>query len=276
LLSLVIWEWFHQHPIIDVRLFKNFNYLSSNLMMFTFGVLLFGSLVTMPLFLQTVLGYTAELAGFVLSGGGLVVLLAMPIVGQLTTRIQVRYIVAFGWLSLAIAMYYSTWRIDLLISFGSASWLRVAQAVGLGFLFVPITLAAYIGMPAEKSNSVAGMVNFMRNIGSSVGTSIVTTVLARRSQFHQTTLVGHTTPGSQSFQNLINGLAQRLVNSGMSPPDAQHRAYASIYQAVQAQAATLAYIDIFWLLAVGAAIMFVLSFILKKNDPHAGGEAAVG
>jgi DHA2 family multidrug resistance protein len=276
LLSLVIWEWFHKNPVIDVRLFKNFNYLSSNLMMFTFGVLLFGSLVTMPLFLQTVLGYTAELAGFVLSGGGLVVLLSMPVVGQLTTRIQVRYIVAFGWLCLAIAMYYSTWRIDLLISFGSASWLRVAQSLGLGFLFVPITLAAYIGMPEEKSNSVAGMVNFMRNIGSSVGTSIVTTVLARRSQFHQTTLVGHTTPGSQSFQNLIDGLTQRLVHSGISPPDAQHRAYASIYQAVQAQAATLAYIDVFWLLSVGAAIMFVLSFLLRKNDPHAGGAAAVG
>jgi DHA2 family multidrug resistance protein len=206
----------------------------------------------------------------------LVVLLAMPIVGQLTTKVPVRYVIAFGWLCLAVAMYYSTWRIDLLISFGSASWLRVAQSVGLGFLFVPITLAAYIGMPAEKSDSVAGMVNFMRNIGSSVGTSIVTTVLARRSQFHQTTLVGHTTQGSQSFQNLINGLAQRMVHSGMSPPDAQHRAYASVYQAVQAQAATLAYIDVFWILAVGAAIMFFLSFLLRKNDPHAGGAAAVG
>jgi DHA2 family multidrug resistance protein len=276
LISLVVWEWFSKNPVIDVRLFKNFNYLSSNLMMFSFGILLFGSLVTMPLFLQTVLGYTAELAGFVLSGGGFVVLLAMPIVGQLTTRIQVRYIIAFGWFCLAIAMYYSTWRIDLLISFGSASWLRVAQSLGLGFLFVPITLAAYIGMPTEKSNSVAGMINFMRNIGSSVGTSIVTTVVARRSQFHQTILVNYTTPQNQNFQNLINGLAQRLVHSGMSLPDAQHRAYASIYQAVQAQAATLAYIDMFWILAVGATIMFVLSFFLKKNDPRAGGAAAVG
>ena len=131
-------------------------------------------------------------------------------------------------------------------------------------------------MPTEKSNSVAGMINFMRNIGSSVGTSIVTTVVARRSQFHQTILVNYTTPQNQTFQNLINGLAQRLVHSGMSLPDAQHRAYASTYQTVQAQAATLAYIDMFWILSVGAAIMFVLSFFLKKNDPSAGGAAAVG
>jgi len=276
LVSLVIWEWFRKSPIIEVRLFKNFNYLSSNLMMFTLGIMLFASLVTMPLFLQTLLGYTAELAGLVLSGGGLVLLLAMPIVGQLTTRFQVRYIIAFGWLCLAIAMHYSTQRLDLLISFGAASWLRIAQVVGLGFLFVPITLAAYIGMPGEKSNAVAGMVNFMRNMGSSVGTSMVTTVIDRRSQYHQSVLVSHTTAGSQSFQNLIDGSTRLFIHSGMSPPDAMHRAYASIYQVLQAQAATLAYIDVFWVLAVGSAVMFVLSFVLRKNDPRAGGPAAVG
>jgi DHA2 family multidrug resistance protein len=276
LISLVIWEWFNEHPIIEVRLFKNFNYLSSNVMMFSFGVLLFSSLVMMPLYLQTLLGYTAELAGFVLSGGGLVVVLAMPVVGHLTSKLQVRYIIAFGWLSLAIAMYYSTQRIDLTISFVSASWLRVAQVIGIGFLFVPVTMAAYIGMPAEKSNAIAGMVNFMRNMGSSVGTSLVTTLIDRRSEYHQSVLVSHTTPGSQSFQNLIDGAKQLYIHSGMSPPDAQHKALASIYQMVLAQAATLAYIDTFMVLAVISAIMFGLSFVLKKNDPGGGGEMAVG
>jgi len=276
LVSLVIWEWFNKHPVIEVRLFKNFNYLSSNLMMFNFGLLLFSSLVMMPLYLQTLLGYTAELAGFVLSGGGLVVVLAMPLVGQLVNKFQVRYIIAFGWLCLAIGMYYSTQRIDLTISFVSASWLRVAQVVGLGFLFVPVTMAAYIGMPTEKSNAVAGMVNFMRNIGSSVGTSMVTTLIDRRSEYHQSVLISHTVPGSQSFQNLVQGAKQLYMHSGMSPPDALHKAYASIYQMVQAQAATLAYIDTFMVLAVISAIMFVLSFILKKNEPGAGGAAAVG
>jgi DHA2 family multidrug resistance protein len=131
-------------------------------------------------------------------------------------------------------------------------------------------------MPAEKSNAVAGMVNFMRNIGSSVGTSMVTTLLDRRSQYHQSVLVSHTTLGGQSFQNLIDGSTQRFIHSGLSLPDAQRRAYASVYSTVQTQAATLAYIDTFWILAVGAAIMFFLSFLLKKNDPHSGSEAAVG
>jgi DHA2 family multidrug resistance protein len=276
LVSLVIWEWFSKAPVIDVRLFKKFNYLSSNLMMFTLGILLFSSLVLMPQFLQTLLGYTAELAGLVLSAGAFVLLLALPIVGQLTTKFPAKYIIAFGWLSLAVAMYYSTKRIDLLISFSSATWLRIAQVVGLGFLFVPITLVAYVGIPEEKSNAVAGMVNFMRNMGSSVGTSMVTTVIARRSQLHQTNLVSHTTLGNQGFQQAISGMAQRMVHSGMSLHEAQAQAYARIYRALQAQAATLAYIDTFWILAVGAAIMFVLSFLLQKNDPHAGGAAAVG
>jgi MFS transporter, DHA2 family, multidrug resistance protein len=275
LISLVIWEWFQKAPIIDVRMFKSFNFASSSLMMFTLGILLFSSLVLMPQFLQTLLGYTSELAGLALSAGGLVLLFEMPIMGQLTTKFQARYLISFGWLALSIAMYYSTKRIDLQISFKAAVWLRIAQVIGLGFLFVPITLVAYVGISPEKNNAVAGMINFMRNIGSSVGTSIVTTVIARRSQFHQMILVDHTAPGSLNFQNLINGLALRLAKSGMSRRDAHSHALARGYQALQAQAATLAYGDTFFILAVGAAIMFFLSFLLKKNDPRAGSEAAV-
>lgn len=275
LISLVIWEWwFSDHPAIDVRLFKNFNYLGANVMMFTLGILLFSSLVMMPQFLQTLVGYTAELAGLVLSAGAFLSLITMPVVGQLTAKFQARYIIAFGWLCLAVAMYYSTQRIDLLISFSSAMWLRVAQAAGLGFLFVPITLAAYVGIAPEKSNTVAGMINFMRNMGSSVGTSMVTTLIARRSQFHQLMLSGNASPGRQSFEITVSNLVARLTQYGVNPHDAQNKAYATVYDTLQSQAATLAYIDTFFVLSVGSAVMFVASFLLKRNDPHAGGETA--
>jgi DHA2 family multidrug resistance protein len=276
LISLVVWEWFHKAPIIDVHMFKNFNFASASLMMFMLGIMLFSSLVLMPQFLQTLLGYTSELAGLALSAGGLVLLIEMPIMGQLTTKIQARRLIAFGWLSLSIAMYYSTQRIDLQISFSSATWLRITQVIGLGFLFVPITLAAYIGIAPEKNNAVAGIINFMRNMGSSVGTSMVTTLIARRSQFHQARLIEFTRDGNPNFQNSVNGLAQRLGHAGMSPPDAQMGAYARIYQSIQNQAGTLAYIDTFMVLCVGSAIMFFLSFILKKNEPGGGGELAAG
>ena len=271
LISLVIWEWFQKAPIIDVRMFKSFNFASANLMTFMLGILLFSSLVLMPQFLQTLLGYTSELAGLALSAGGLVLLFEMPIVGQLTTKVQARYLIAFGWLALSVAMYYSTRRIDLLMSFRAAVLLRIGQVIGLGFLFVPINLVAYIGVAPEKNNSVAGIVNFMRNIGSSVGTSLVTTLIARRSQFHQARLVQYARIDNPNFQDSANGLAQQLAHFGSSAPDAQVHAYARIYQSVQAQAGSLAYIDTFMVLAVGAAIMFCLTFVLKKNDPGGGG-----
>jgi DHA2 family multidrug resistance protein len=202
-------------------------------------------------------------------------LFIFPLVGKLTSMVQARYIIAFGWLCLAIGMFYSTVRIDLHISFVSAAWLRVIQQVGLGFLFVPITLVSYVGIPTEKSNSVAGMVNFFRNIGSSVGTSMVATMIARRSQFHQVMLSSHTNATQQGFDNVVNGLTQRLMLTGLSRPDAQAHAYARAYQQLRAEAATLSYIDVFWILSVIAGIMFFLSFLLRKNDPHGGGETVI-
>ena len=271
LISLVVWEWFDKAPIIDVRMLKNFNFASASLMLFMLGILLFSSLVLMPQFLQTLLGYTSQLAGLALSAGGLVLLFEMPIVGQLTTRIQARRLIAFGWLALSVAMYYSTKRIDLQLSFSAATWLRIAQVIGLGFLFVPITLVAYVGIAAEKNNSVAGIINFMRNMGSSVGTSLVTTLIARRSQFHQLRLVEKARIDNPNFSNAAQGLTRHFVNAGLGRHEAQATAYARIYQSLQAQAATLAYIDTFMTLAVAAGIMFFLSFALRKNDPGGGG-----
>jgi DHA2 family multidrug resistance protein len=111
----------------------------------------------------------------------------------------------------------------------------------------------------------------MRNMGSSVGTSMVTTLIARRSQFHQARLVGYARPDNPNFQNSANGLAQRLAHSGIGAHEAYTRAVATIYQGLQAQAASLAYIDTFMVLCVGSAIMFCLAFVLKKNDPGGGG-----
>jgi DHA2 family multidrug resistance protein len=276
LISLVIWEWYQKAPIIDVRMFKSFNFASANLMLFTLGILLFSALVLMPQFLQTLVGYTSQLAGLALSAGGLVLLFEMPVMGKLTTKVQARYLIACGWLALSLAMYYSTKRIDLSISFSAAVWLRIAQVIGLGFLFVPITLVAYVGIPPEKNNSVAGIINFMRNMGSSVGTSLVTTLIARRSQFHQEILGGFARPDNPNFQNTLSGLTQHLAQSGLGVNEARGQAYARIYQEVQRHAASLAYIDTFMVLAVGAAIMFFLSFALKRNDPGGGAELAAG
>src|SRR5262249_35400995 len=156
------------------------------------------------------------------------------------------------------------------ISFVAATFLRITQVIGLGFLFVPISLVAYIGIAPEKNNSVAGTINFMRNIGSSVGTSLVTTLLARRSQLHQNRLIEFTRVDSFNFQNSVTGLTRQFAVGGMSAHEARGASVAAVYQALLAQSATMAYIDIFMVLAVASAVMFFLSFVLRKNDPGSG------
>jgi DHA2 family multidrug resistance protein len=116
----------------------------------------------------------------------------------------------------------------------------------------------------------------MRNIGSSVGTSMVTTLLARRAQFHQAMLASHTTKYDPVFRNQMAALSHQLIRSGTSAADAQHQAYGVIYQLMQNQAQLLSYIDAFKVLAIGAGIMFLLAFLMRRNDPRAGGGAAVG
>jgi DHA2 family multidrug resistance protein len=269
LTTLVVYEWFQKDPIVDVRLFRNSNFATANMMMFMVGAISFATTVLMPQFLQTLMGYTARSAGLVLSASAVLLLIELPFVGRLIGKFQLRYLIASGWIALAIGMYISVQRLDLLISFRSATLLRIGQYLPMGFIFVPATTAAYIGIGEDKSNAVAGLVNFTRNIGSSVGTSIVTTMIVRRSQYHQAVLVTGTNMGNPKFRDSWSGLTQQLTQAGLGQHEAQMQALARIYGGVQVQAAALAYIDAFWLLGIAAFVMFFLSFVLKKNNPKA-------
>jgi MFS transporter, DHA2 family, multidrug resistance protein len=273
LVSLIIWEWRHKEPIVDVRLFKLFNFASCSLMMFVLGVVLFSSTVLLPQFLQTLMGYTAQAAGMVISMAAILLVFLLPFVGRLAGRTQARHILAFGWITLAGAMYFSCKHIDLLISFRAAAWMRIWQYLPVGFLFVPLTMAAYIGMPESKSNAAAGLINFVRNIGQSVGTSAVTTLIARRSQYHQSVLTVYTR--SHRFDVAVAGLASRLTHIGLSMHSAHEQALARMYSMVLSQAQALSYVDVYWLLAVVSVLMFLLCFFLAKNEPGEGGDVPV-
>ena len=273
LVSLIVWEWFHKEPIVDVRLFKNFNFATSSLMFLMLGMALFSSTVLMPQLLQTLMGYTAQKAGMVLSAGALVVLVVLPMVGKLTTRFQARYLIAFGWITLAISMYVSSKQIDLLMSFRSATLLRIWQYIPVAFLFVPLTLAGYVGLSAKETNAAAGLMNFMRNIGQSVGTSAVTTLIARRSQYHQSVLAEYT--GSGRFRNALAALSMSLTRVGLSAHTAQQQALGRLFALLQSQAAVLSYVDAYWLLSMCSTLMFLSSFLLKKNEPGKGGKVSL-
>jgi MFS transporter, DHA2 family, multidrug resistance protein len=266
---LVIWEWFRKEPLVDVHLFNNFNFASCNLMFFALGVAILSSTVLIPLFLQALMGYTAEIAGLVLSGSSVLLLFLMPLVGRLTSRFQARHLIAFGWITMAIGMFICCKQLDTLISFRAMSWLRIIQYLPVGFLIIPITASGYVGIPKEKTNAAAGLMNFSRNIGMSVGTSAVTTLVARRSQYHQSVLAVYTRSGR--FDAAVAGLADRLAHAGFNAHSAHEQALDRMYVMLGAQAQALSYVDVFWLLTMMCLLMFSLSFLLKKNTPGAGG-----
>jgi len=273
LVSLVVWEWFHNEPIVDVRLFKHFNFASTSLMFFVVGIVLFSSTVLLPQFLQTLMGYTAQAAGMVLSAAAFILLFLLPVVGWLLTRYQARYLLAFGWITLALGMYVSAKSLEVFISFPAATWIRILQYLPLGFLFVPLTTAGYIGLPKEKNNAAAGMMNFMRNMGQSVGTSAMTTLIARRSQYHQSVLAEYTR--STRFHLATAAVANRLMHAGLSLHSAQQQAVSRIYGMLLTQAQAISYVDAYALLAAISVLMFFLSFLLARNKPGAGGEAPI-
>jgi DHA2 family multidrug resistance protein len=274
---LILWEWYEKKPIVDVQLFRFVNFSTAAATLFSSGIVMFSSTVLMPQFLQALMGYTAETSGLVVSAGAALLLITMPIVGVLTSRLPLKYLMAFGWLLSAGGMYLSAKLVSLEISFAIAAVIMLVQYAPLGFIFIPSTTAAYVGIPQDRTDSVSGISNFMRNIGMSVGTSLSQTVIARRQQFHISRLASHTGIGNLNFTDQLQGMASALhsQSAGVGAADAQTSALAQRYQSVMGQASALSYIDAYFILGVGSAAMLLFSFLLQSNDPkhteqHAG------
>jgi MFS transporter, DHA2 family, multidrug resistance protein len=269
LVAFVVWELMRDDPIVDLRLLANRNYGVGNLLMFMLGFILLGSTVLLPLFVQTMLGYTATDAGLVISPGGFAIMLLMPLVGALVARVDPRWLIAFGLGVTAFALFRMT-RFDLDIDYASVAWARGYQSVGLAFLFIPINTVAYIGLPPAKSNNASAIINMMRNIGGSFGIAIATTLLARRQQYHQSVLIEHVTPYSHQYDQTIWSMQQAFASSTGSAADALQKAQALLYMTVQKQAAMLSYIDSFWLLGMLFLVLVPLVFLMKRPEPGGG------
>jgi DHA2 family multidrug resistance protein len=271
LVGFVFWEWHERHPILNLRLLKNRNFAVSNVLMFTLGWVLYGSTVLIPQFLQTVLGYTAELAGMALSPGGLVVMAMMPIVGTLVSRVDPRKLITFGFISLAASMFHMS-SLYLGIDFKTAVMYRVLQSIGLAFLFVPINTLCYVGVPQEQNNQISSMINLMRNLGGSFGISFVTTMLSRRMQVHQSNLSAHTANSNQ-MQSMLNTMSSVYAVRMGSGAGALQRAYGSVYGTMQQQASVLAYKDAILAMAILTVLVMPLVLLARKPKP---GETHMG
>jgi DHA2 family multidrug resistance protein len=272
LITFVIWEWRNDHPVVEVKLFKRGSFALSNLMMLVLGMALYGTTVLLPQYLQVWMGYSAEDSGMALSPGGFVVILLLPLVGRLVSRVDPRYLIAFGFAILSIALLNMAHTIYPGMDFRTAVLIRIYQSCGLAFLFVPINSVVYNGIPPQKSNQVSGIVNLARNMGGDIGIAFVTTVIARRSQMHQSRLVAHVTP-SGSLMARIEAMSQALQHAGIGAAQATKMAYGEIYGQVIKQAQTLAYLDVLWLFAIFTAIMVPAILLTRPVKP---GAAAMG
>jgi DHA2 family multidrug resistance protein len=258
--------------VVDLRLLKNRNFLFANILMFILGFVLYGSMVLIPIFLQTLMGYTALLSGLVLSPGAVATLVMLPVAGVLLPKIGPRWLVATGLITGSLSLFYMA-GFNLQVDYSTAALARVYFAFGLAFLFVPINAAAFAFIDRPKMSNATGIINLARNIGGSAGISFVTTLLARRAQFHQEVLVGHTTPYDYNYQALLQGAGQALYTRGGSDPAlAADQAQGVAYALVSQQAAMLSFVDAFWILGVIFLALVPLALLLR-SPAHGQGPA---
>jgi DHA2 family multidrug resistance protein len=233
---------------------------------FVLGAVLFGTTVLIPQFLQLMMGYSAQQAGMVLSPAGFMLMLLFPIAGLLSTKVDPRYMIAAGFAMTSLALYHIT-HLSLAIDFRTIMLWRMYQMSGLAFIFIPISILSYVGVPADKNNQISGISNFIRNLGGSVGISMLTTFLARQSQIHQTTLVANATAANPQFNKMLQGSVAEMAKSGSGPVLAMQQAYNQVMGLIQQQAALLSYVNAFWMVSVIVACLVPLPFLLKRPKP---------
>jgi len=264
LAAFFLWEWYHPNPIVDVRLLKNRNFGTAVSFSFVLGMVLFGSTVLIPEFLQSSLGYTAELAGLALSPAGFVLMFMMLVAGRLTaTKIDPRLLICIGFLGTAFALRLMT-NIYLQIDFATIVLLRCFQVIFMPLIFIPISTLNYVGVPREKNNQVSGISSFMRNIGGSIGTSGLSVFLTRQNQAHQVSFASHTSMGDPNFRQFLNGLTALFVSQGFDAATAAKKALAMAYFTVQSQANALSFKNSFFVMSVVIACLSPLPFIMRR------------
>jgi len=263
LITFVWWEWRHPDPIVDLKLLKNRNFGTAVFLQLILGMVLFGSTVLIPQYLQVLLGYTAERAGMVLSPAGFVMMAMMFVAGRsLSWKIDPRLTVALGYTATAIGIFNLT-RLSLDSSFGTVTIWRMLQVVGLPFIFIPISTLNYVGVPRSKSNQISSLSNFARNLGGSAGTALLTTFLARTSQTHQQELATHTGVGSIGYTRYIAAVSGVFRDNGMPALQATQSAIGYAYQQLVRQASMLAYQNAFALLSAVILCLTPLPFLMR-------------
>ena len=274
LTAFVLWELSVPDPLVHFRLFTDRTFATGILVVTVLGFVLYGSLVLLPLFMQTLLGWTSVTAGVWTSPRGLGPALCMPVVGYLLGKgWDGRKMLTFGFLTTSLAFFgYS--HMNLNSGTWDILWYQVNQGMGMSFVFVPLTTLTMDPVPAAETGFATGLYSLMRNIGSSMGISFVTTWVARQSQVHQTVLAAHVTSMTQATRLTLARAQQAFQAGGSIPITASRQALAAIYGTVQQQAALLSYLEAFRLMGILFLAVIPLVWLMRRAQGRRGTVAA--
>jgi len=273
--GLFYWEWNNKAPLINIKLFKYKNFAICCLLMMLVGGVLNASTVLQPQFMQQLLGWTATTAGLALTAGGFTLVLIMPLAGLATGKVAARWLAVLGFSLFFFTYRYAANITNLDMTFGQSSWLRVVQMVPLPFCFISITNAAYVGMPKEQSNQVAGLINFARNIGGSILIALTNAQVTSRAMWHQQHLQTSMDSASIAFQQHTQTLTG-FFGGVFGGPNGKGMALASIYNQLNLQAQAQGYQDVYKELSWMSLGLVLLAFLLSKNKPGEGAGAGAG
>lgn len=271
LAAFVIWELTTDHPIVDLRVFANRNFAVGTALITSVGIVLFGTIALLPLFLQTLLGYPAVESGLTVSPRGFGSVVSMIIVGRLIGKVDGRWLIMFGFAVLAYATYMFA-GLNLEIASSNVMWPNIISGFAMGFIFVPMTTLSISTLPNEQIGNATGVYNLMRNLGGSIGIALVTTFLARGAQMHQAIMVAHLTPYDPIYQERLRQVTNALAAHG-NPATASQQAYGAIYGTLLKQASLMSYIDNFRFLAFLCLLCIPAALLFKRARARRGAVA---
>ena len=262
LIAFLVRELTARQPLVDLRVFKNRNFALGCLLIGLFGGVIYGIVTLLPLFYQTLLGYTASAAGWAVSPRGLGAVAIMPVIAILTSRVDTRWLIFIGFTAFAATSIWMA-RITLDISPYSMLWPVIISGAASGMVFVPLSTTAMGTLPNEQIGNASGLFNLMRNVGGGVGISLVNTLVSRHQQIHRSDLIHNLAPESLRFQQTFQAY-RAAVDPHLGPVLGDSRAYALLQNTLDAQATLMAYVDDFWDLAAACLFCALFVFLLKK------------
>ncbi|NMD39226.1 MAG: DHA2 family efflux MFS transporter permease subunit [Deltaproteobacteria bacterium] len=269
LVFFVVNEYYAEHPIVDLHIFKNLTFASGNVIAFATFFTLFGSLIMLPIFLQTLMGYTAFLAGWVLGPGGLMAMISMPIAGRLITRVNPKAVLFVGAMITAWSVLMMSW-FNLTADFYTVAWPRIVMGFGMGLVFVPLTTLTMSWIHKEEMGNASSVFNLVRNLGGSFGVAFASTLVSRRAQFHHGRLAEGMSALDLHYQEALPQVSRILKDQGFAPSQLDAATLGVLYKRLVREASMMAFNDTFFVLAALMAISGLLVLFMQRSHETAG------